>query len=218
MKPKSRKLLPIGQVSSLAAQLEQQGSDLRLLNLPHLSWQSPKLDHTDQLNERLLPLKFRQSRFFLTAGAGWASFNGHPGFHFELGTYFEANQIIGFEFQTAYHFGKDQQIYSIEPTLVDKERQLDANCLVHLNLFKNHRHRIALNPGIGYTFYNGSRRIEEANDTARLEDRASNGINYNGSLEYNYRLNHKLILGIRYGITNYDDAVNYLHFKIYKSL
>lgn len=193
-----------------------QRSNLLPIDLPVLVWEAPEKDQEEKSHRKIQPLQIKKRKFFLAAGAGWASFNGNPGLHFELGTYYAASKIIGFELNTAYHFGKDRQVYIIEPNLRDNERQLDFNFLIHLNLLNTFRHRLAILPGAGYTFYNGTRRIEA--EPPRADERKSKGYNFSGSLEYNYRLNPSIILGIKLGTTAYDDAVNYINFKIYKSL
>lgn len=143
------------------------------------------------------------TKMYYAMRAGYIYFNENPGYQVGLGIFRDQNRLIGFESEIVYSYGSEQGIEKGKPFTF--ERQTDINLLVHLNLVRTQRHKISIELGSGWTFYNGVRVIESIPDF--LDVRKSNDYNYNGGLSYTFFINPKNFLGIRFGFVSYDDAV-----------
>lgn len=152
-----------------------------------------------------LPTKVNrpETKMYYAMRAGYIYFNENPGYQVGLGIFRDQNNVIGFESEIQYSYGSMQGIEKGKPYTY--ERQTDINLLVHLNLVRTQRHKISIELGSGWTFYNGVRLIESNPDF--LDVRRSNDYNYNGGLSYTFFINPKNFFGFRFGFVSYDDAV-----------
>jgi hypothetical protein len=144
-----------------------------------------------------------ETKLYYAIRAGYIFFNENPGYQVGLGIFRDQNNVIGFESEIVYSYGSMQGIEKGKPFTY--ERQMDFNLLVHLNLVRTKRHKISIELGSGWTFYNGVRVNQFFPDSPDV--RKSNYNNYNGGLSYSYFMNSKNFLGIRFGFISYDDAV-----------
>lgn len=144
-----------------------------------------------------------ETKMYYSMRAGYIYFNENPGYQVGLGIFRDQNKVIGFESEIVYSYGSAQGVEKGKPFTF--ERQTDINLLVHLNLVRTQGHKISIELGSGWTFYNGVRVIESIPDF--LDVRRSNDYNYNGGLSYTFFINPKNLLGIRFGFVSYDDAV-----------
>lgn len=144
-----------------------------------------------------------ETKMYYAMRAGYIYFNENPGYQVGLGIFRDQNNVIGFESEIVYSYGSTQGVEKGKPFTFEK--QTDINLLVHLNLVRTQRHKISIELGSGWTFYNGVRVIESIPEI--LDVRRSNDFNYNGGLSYSYFMNPKNFLGIRFGFISYDDAV-----------
>lgn len=165
----------------------------------------PSSNEKRDLTSSLIPkiVNRPDTRMYYAMRAGYIYFNENPGYQVGLGIFRDQNKVIGFESEIVYSYGSAQGVEKGKPFTF--ERQTDINLLVHLNLVRTQRHKISIELGSGWTFYNGVRVIESNPDF--LDVRKSNDYNYNGGLSYNFFINPKNFLGIRLGFISYDDAV-----------
>lgn len=166
---------------------------------------APISNEIRDLTSYLIPKIVNRSdtRMYYAMRAGYIYFNKNPGYQVGLGIFRDQNNVIGFESEIQYSYGSMQGIEKGKPFTF--ERQTDINLVVHLNLVRTQGHKISIELGSGWTFYNGVRVIESIPDF--LDVRRSNDYNYNGGLSYTFFINPKNLLGIRFGFVSYDDAV-----------
>ncbi|HLO56589.1 MAG TPA: hypothetical protein VK169_19995 [Saprospiraceae bacterium] len=181
----------------------------RLVFMPLLALSSnvtaPSSNGKRDLTSSLIPKIVNRSdtRMYYAMRAGYIYFNENPGYQVGLGIFRDQNNVIGFESEIVYSYGSAQGVEKGKPFTYEK--QTDINLLVHLNLVRTQRHKISIELGSGWTFYNGVRVIESIPDF--LDVRRSNDYNYNGGLSYTFFINPKNFFGIRFGFVSYDDAV-----------
>lgn len=166
---------------------------------------APISNEKRDLTSYLIPKIVNRSdtRMYYAIRAGYIYFNENPGYQVGLGIFRDQNNVIGFESEIVYSYGSAQGIEKGKPFTFEK--QTDINLLVHLNLVRTQRHKISIELGSGWTFYNGVRVIESIPDF--LDVRRSSDYNYNGGLSYTFFINPKNFFGIRFGFVSYDDAV-----------
>ena len=151
----------------------------------------------------------KNAKMYYIVRAGYIYFNENPGYQIGLGIFRDQNNVIGFESEIVHSYGSMQDIEKGKPFTY--ERQTDFNLLVHLNLVRTQRHKISIELGSGWTFYNGVRVNQLSPDPPDV--RKSNYYNYNGGFSYTFFINPKNLLGIRLGFVSYDDAVTGVTFR-----